>query len=51
MNIQRVYSSERKWLSRSLQRSLQIVPFYPTHQESRQMFWQSTKTTGLEIYC
>ena len=43
MNIQRVYSSERKWLSQSLQRSLQVVPFYPTHQESRQMFWQSTK--------
>lgn len=43
MNIQRVYSSERKWLSRSLQRSLQVVPFYPTHQESRQMFLQSTK--------
>lgn len=43
MDIQRVYSSERKKLSQSLQRSLQVVPFYPTHQESRQIFWQSTK--------
>ena len=43
MDIQQVYSSERKWISQTLQHSLQVVPFYPTHQESRQMFWKSTK--------
>ncbi len=43
MTIQQVYASERKKFARRLQCSLQIVPFFPSHQKSRQMFWQSAK--------
>ena len=43
MLIQQVYGSEKTVLYSTLQRAKQLLPFYATHQESRDAFWLATK--------
>lgn len=43
MLIQQVYGSEKTVLYSTFQRAEQLLPFYATHQESRDAFWLATK--------